>query len=158
MILILVIAWNVAIKATIDTIHNYHKLNYQLIKYNNPDSTLKLLQNKILNLQYSAEKDPRRIDENLMNILSRYFSKSGIILEDFPEINSFRSDNYEVETSIITLSGTFADLLRFIDFAQSNIPSCKIVSLSLNRKVTRQDGEKLLLKVCFQSIFRKADQ
>ena len=155
---ILAIAWDVAIRETIHLVHDYNTLNYQLTKYQNPDSTLRSLQKKISGLEYSAEKDPRKIDEDLMNTLSLYLRHSAIVLEDFPEIHSFTSSNYEVETSIITLSGTFLDLLKFVDYAQTGISSCRIVSISFDRKVTRQEGEKLFLKICFQSIFRKADK
>jgi hypothetical protein len=148
------LCWNFAIKETLTKTKKYNTLIKQSGIYENQDSVLSVFRSKIESLQYSPLSYPDQMDDHLMDIISEEIPKYNIALEDFPDYHSFNSENYLILSYQITFSGRFTDMLRFIDFFEIEVPVCKIISSSFERKLIRGQGEKLFVKLYFQSIFK----
>lgn len=124
------------------------------LKYPDPDGTLSDLQKQFAALQKNHVVDPQVIDEQLMDAISKQLDHFQIRLEEIPRNHQFVSENYQVQTFQVRLSGSYRDLVRFIHYTEYEIKSCQLVSLCFSREMHRKRGEKLYADLYFQSIHK----
>lgn len=152
--ILIVLCWKLAVSQTVESYRNLDQLRISINQYSDPDRTLEVLYNELAIIQENVEADPEKVDEHLMDAVSKNIKRFRIRLEEFPETHSFNSNSFKVQTFRLRFSGRYSDLLRFIHFAEYEINSCQIVSVGFQRKVHRKTGEKLFMDLYFQSVYK----
>lgn len=152
--LLTLVVWKLSFSQTLDSFRELSQLRRSVSKYPNPDRTLMMLQEELVQIRSGDPADHQTIDDQLMSAISENLSRYKIQLEEFPETHSFQSKNYKVQTFRIRLSGSFTNLLRFVNYAEYELGSCRIISLSFQREVHRKRGERLYVDLSFQSVFK----
>ncbi len=152
--LLILLSWKLSISQTMQSYRDLKQLKTSILQYSDPDRTLERLYNELSSIQENNVANPEEVDEHLMDAISRNIGRFGIRLEEFPETHSFNSNNYQVQTFRLRFSGRYSNLLRFINYAEYEISSCRIVSVGFQRKVHRKTGEKLFVDLYFQSVYK----
>lgn len=151
--IVLWLTWTLSFSQTLETYKELKQLEKSALLYPNPAQSLLNLQNELSQIRAVGPGDHLTIDDRLMSTISENLEHFKVELEEFPETHSYVSDNYRVQTFRIRLSGCFGNLLRFINFMEYELSSCKIVSLDFQRELHRKKGERLYLNLSFQSVF-----
>ena len=155
--LLLLLSWNLSLSQTFEIYRELKKIKSSALLYPHPEQTLEKL-NRELDLVYSDEKvDPQSVDERLMKAISEHVGTYHILLEEIPETHSYSNNSYTVQTFRVRFSGRFANLLKFIHYAEYEIHSCSIVSLEFSREYHKKRGEKLFADIYFQSVYKSDD-
>lgn len=153
--LILIICWNLALKET----HNKY-LSYQFQKksyenFQNPDSTIAILKNKLNTFSHQSFSDPSLVDEYLIEFVSKNTGTYKIELEQFPKSHMFASSNYSIYTYELSLSGSYKNLLQFQNQLSEELGFGKIVSLNYHLLEKRNQNDKLILQIIYQVYFNQ---
>lgn len=151
--LLVLFSWKLALSQTAGAYADLKKLKHDVFQYADPNGTLLKLQKELSFIQEGDASDPQKVDEHMMDVISENMSRFRIRLEEFPETHSYTSSTYQVKTFRLRFSGMYTDLLRFINFAEYEIGTCKIVSVAFERKEHRKTGEKLFVDLYFQSVY-----
>lgn len=152
--LLALVSWKLSFSQTIESYRELSQLRQSASLYPNPERTLLMLQDELVQIRASDPADHLTIDDQLMSAISENLDRYKIQLEEFPETHSFQSKNYRVQTFRIRLSGSFTNLLRFVNYAEYELGSCRIISLTFQREVHRKRGERLHVDLYFQSVFK----
>jgi hypothetical protein len=152
--LILLFSWHLAFAETYRSWKELKNLKIKILEYGEPDILINQLQRDYNNLTELELNNPEKVDNSLLDMVSRNIQTYNIQLEEFPEIHIYTSSNYLVQTHKLSFSGRFNDLLRFTWFVETEIHTCRLISVKFYRKETRQGGEKLFMELYLQSVFR----
>jgi len=150
---VLLMVWSLSFSQTLESFKELRQLKENARMYPNPERTLRMLQDELVQIRSSDPGDHLTIDDQLMSTISENLDRFKIQLEEFPETHLYTSENYRVQTFRIRLSGGFTNLLRFVNYTEYELASCRIVSLAFQREVHRKRGERLYLDLSFQSVF-----
>lgn len=149
---LLLLTWKLAFSLTLESYQELRLLRENSLKYPEPDRTLEQLKSELSLIRTNELTDHQTVDDILINAISDNIGKYHIQLEEFPENHSFTSNNFQIQTFRIRFSGRYANLLRFVHYAEYEIHICKLVSVDFQREVHRKKGEKLYMDLYFQSV------
>ncbi len=152
--LLLLLSWNLSISQTVNALREYSQIKSNHLRYADPMRTLEGLRREFSSIHEGEVVDPDLLDQQLMEVVSKKAGPYNIQLEAFPETHSYLSDNYQVQTFKLRFSGRYANLLRFIHYAENEIKSCRMISVAFERKVHRKSGERLYADLYFQSVYK----
>lgn len=152
--LLLLGSWKLALSQTSETWKEYRELKTSHQRYSDPEGILNGLQQELSTIRESDVGDPDLLDQQLMEEVSKKAGPYRIRLEAFPETHAFQSSNYQVQTFTLRFSGRYANLLQFIHYSENEIKTCKLVSVSFDRKVHRKSGERLYVDLYYQSVYK----
>ena len=156
--IIIIIAWQAAIKPTIRLWEENNQIEEQLKSLNQAPLQISLLTKQIEIMDKMIGYNSGALaQEDIVNSISRYIkNNSSIELCSFPPSHMSENENYRIETFEIELQGTFNQLVRFINFFEANREIGKFSSLGFYKnknRVTKKD--ELYLKIYLQSFQKK---
>lgn len=152
--ILMLLSWKLALSQTVSLQSDLTSLKRSIRQYANPALTLQQLNEELSLIRDKDASDPSKVDEHLMDEISQNAGRFHIRLEEFPETHTYISSTYQVKTFRLRFSGRYANLLRFINYAEYEITTCGLVSVDFERREQRKTGEKLFVDLYFQSVYK----
>lgn len=101
----------------------------------------------------SDNKLDQTFQENILEAVSRYCNKHKMDVYAFNEPLVTISNNYEIETNVVTVSGSFKDILLLVNELEQNKRIAQIVSVQyFSKKDFVANRTDLLATIHFQNI------
>lgn len=102
----------------------------------------------------SEQNDPTNSFQNrILEVVSNYSNLSGIEVRNFEEPIRVLNKNYEIETNIVTVSGSFKELLQLVNELEQNKRIAQIMSVNYHiKKDFSNQSTDLIATIHFQNI------
>ena len=158
-ILILIIAYNVAIKSTISTIREYRELKQKSTEAADLPAQCAALQNQLKHLNrlyFDAVKGIDDTHEIFLNKLGRLAAQYNAAVIDYPAEHNFEASSVRIETHIAVLKGDFSDLLKVLYELEVNERIGRLVSVEYYTEINRKTKVRsLFMRIYIQNYRNK---
>ncbi|MBI2968492.1 MAG: hypothetical protein HYY40_11870 [Bacteroidetes bacterium] len=131
------ITWQFAIKKTIDLYDRCAKLEGQLESVSDAPAKTAILEKELEEVDNKIGSGFTTGYDNhqrLLELLTNFCKREGVILREFPKPEKNAQRNYSVETSIFVVEGNFSDLNRLIYELEQKQKAGKVSSVLFQTK------------------------
>ena len=147
-----------ALSNTIDLAIKNSDFRDQIAKSQNAPEQIKILSKKIKNIEQLVGTNNQEylavdIHQVLLESVTGYVQKKGLILKDFPKPYVTISNGYVTKTAELTVEGDFIKLLKLIYFLENNYTVGKVVATDFKIvKELRTRKRKLNTTIYIQNV------
>jgi hypothetical protein len=150
-VLALILSYTLAISETVKVRRELIAMQENLSKVSSAPRTISLLERKTTELDLkigSVNNGYPDFQKGLLDEVSRYCSAHSLILRDFPQVHSFKTQDYEFITGYAKVEGSFIPLVQLLYNLERKSESGRICSVDFNCLEDRK-AKKLRLTMSF---------
>ena len=158
-LILIVIAYQMAIKETIAAKRRFKDLNEKIIDIDQVPGQIEDLENQLAEIQqrigntYSNFTD---IQEALLEEVTRYCQMNKLLLVQVPKVHRAENMNYIFETSNYIIEGRFIPLVRLLNHLEKGQITGKVISAEFEKhKDLKSKRLRLRLSVYIQNVKEK---
>lgn len=158
-VLICIIAYQMAIKNTVDLHAQNSDMALQLDSARIGASQINELKSKLDKYKLQNEGDTiasTDVHQEILNTCSKFCADNHLYIKEFPENEQIEMGSSSLEINRITVEGSFANAVRLVELCEKEKQLGQIVSVSYNKqKASYTQKEQLLTTIFFQHIISK---
>jgi hypothetical protein len=156
---ILIIAYHLAIKETLELNRKYKEITLKVLTLENAPQQIAFLEHQLMEIQsmvgqtYDAGVD---IQEDLLETITVYCQKNNIDIREVPKVHISEDLNYVLETCNFQVQGRFMPLLKLLNMLESRNGYGRLLSAEFTKeKDLKTKKSRLILSVYIQNIKHK---
>jgi hypothetical protein len=155
-VLFFLIAYRLSIKPTLDLKDNCQTAEEQLILAEGSSQKIQYLKKRLLELDQTIGTNiSEGIDfqDLLLEEVSAYCKKHQLVFRDMQQTYKYQKGNYQIETNIFAVEGSFKPLLKLIYNLETNYNTGQIISIHFeSKKDLKTKKRRLFVHVYYQNI------
>lgn len=140
-VLLLLIAWRVAITPTLKLRKSNKQLEKEIVDVKTISSQIQFYKHSLDEIKLTSGWEKQKdIEQVVFDYFSDYCNRKSMLLMNFPEPHVFANDDYEINTWEIQVKGSYFEILRLADSVERNLKSAKFIGLQMT--ITKKPGKK----------------
>jgi len=155
-ILILILAYNMAISKTIELEQSCNVIETNLNAAGYAPEKIALLRKKLANIEslYGSDfEDLDKLQEKLLQHVSYSCKKYQLVLIELPDVHEFKHTDYIIKTFKIVVEGNYTDILKFIYDLEFKPALGKLASIKFYTHTNfRKNSKRLYAQIIIQNI------
>lgn len=155
-----ILIYSVAIKVTLDLRSECNEKRKLIENNKNILSDIKAKEKKIVEINKLIENKDKNLTNYhnyLLAVIGKYCKMFNVVIKKFPQSHLVKKDNYNIETHVITLKGSYNDLLKILYNLEYDEKLSGISSLLFESIPNYRNGKyELNLTLYVQNIYQYA--
>ena len=155
-VLLIAAAYKRAFSVSIASGNYQEELEQRLIKANNADKEIKMIQGEIVGLNRFLGEENNSIEKVQQNFLNFFAKKAkGISVHQIDEVLNFKHPDFEINTHRIVIKGDYTDILKFLYAFEKEFRLAKIVSVRFEyKRFPTEESKHLYATIFIQNYLR----
>jgi len=155
-VLLIAAAYKRAFSVSIATSNYQVELEERLVKANNADTDIKMIQREIVGLNRFLGEENNSIEKVQQNFLNFFAKKAkGISVHQIDEVLNFKHPDFEINTHRIVIKGGYTEILQFLYVFEKEFRLAKIVSVQFEyKRFPTEESKHLYATIFIQNYLR----
>lgn len=155
-LIILLLAYHIAISPTIKLKKDLDSLQVKLIQVEKAPETIKYYENRLTEINTKIGKNynqNQNFQKNLLNEISSNCDRYSLVLKDFPQVHIWQKQNYNFITGYARVEGSYIPLLKLLYKLETDHSYGRLVSVDfLTFEDLKAKKTRLTMAIYLQTI------